>query len=434
MLKYKQAIKSLSFLWMGSLLGSGSTFIIYLILARELGAERFGEFSSAFATATVLSILAGFGVAQAWLKHFGKEGWQALRWLPSSFKLASYSVVFVLVILFAWAYFGPHDEVTKNTLVVLSLFIIGQMIIELVSVKLQLEEKYPTLALWQLLPNLSRLILIASLVYLFSISLEVIQIAYIYAGAALVFIAIGIYQLYHMNLNKFDLKGHGERKVVETATPGIKETFFHSWAFGLGSFFAFIYLQSDIIMVKYITGNSEAGYYNASFVIIAAILIFPSVLYSKFLMPKYHRWANKDRQKFYEAYKKGNVVMFISGTVIMLCVLTFSDFFVPFIFGNEYESSVPLLNTLSFTLPVYFIAYSVGATLVTNEHMKLKVKLMGLVALVNIILNIILIPKYAANGAAIATLISNILLLFLYYKIAQSSVFSSKGNENVAIN
>ncbi|MBD3808068.1 MAG: oligosaccharide flippase family protein, partial [Epsilonproteobacteria bacterium] len=279
----KQAIKSLSFLWMGSLLGSGSTFVIYMILARELGSEQFGIFSSALATAAVLSILAGFGISQAWLKHFGKEGWQALRWLPSSFKLISYSVVFVLAILFIWAYFGPHDEVTKNILFVLSLFIIGQMIIELISVKLQLEEKYPMLALWQLSPNLSRLVFIASLVYLFSISLEVTQIAFIYAGIAVIFIVIGIYQLYQMSQNKFDLKGHGEKKAVETTTPDTKETFSHSWAFGLGSFFAFIYVQSDIIMLKYIAGDEQAGLYNVGFILLTAIYLFPSALYQKFL-------------------------------------------------------------------------------------------------------------------------------------------------------
>ncbi|MBD3842097.1 MAG: oligosaccharide flippase family protein, partial [Campylobacterales bacterium] len=67
----KQAIKSLSFLWMGSLLGSGSTFIIYMILARHLGVEQFGVFSSALATITILSLFSGFGVSQSWLKHFG---------------------------------------------------------------------------------------------------------------------------------------------------------------------------------------------------------------------------------------------------------------------------------------------------------------------------------------------------------------------------
>lgn len=82
------------------------------------------------------------------------------------------------------------------------------MIIELVSVRLQLEEKCPMLALWELLPNFFRL----------------------------VFIAVGFYILNSMSQNRFDLKGHGERKIVDVNTPNTQETFFHSWAFGLGNF------------------------------------------------------------------------------------------------------------------------------------------------------------------------------------------------------
>ena len=70
----KKALKSLSLLWMGSLVGSGSTFIIYTVLARKIGPELFGLFSSALATITIFSLLAGFGVSKVWLKLFGKEG------------------------------------------------------------------------------------------------------------------------------------------------------------------------------------------------------------------------------------------------------------------------------------------------------------------------------------------------------------------------
>lgn len=426
----KKAIKSLSFLWMGSLLGSGSTFVIYMILARELGPDKFGVFSSALATSMVLSLIAGFGVSQSWLKHFGKEGWEAMRWLPSSFRLVTLSVVFVMLILFIWAFFGPHDEVTKNILLVMSLFIIGQMVVELVSVKFQLEEKYLNLAFWQLLPNISRLTIIASIVYIVSNSIDTIDIVYIYAIVALVFIIIGMYQLYNMNQNKFELKGHGEKNIKDLSIPNMGEVLSHSWAFGLASVFAFIYLQSDIIMIKYIVGDKQAGYYNIGFVILTAILIFPTVFYQKFLMPKVHRWANLDREQFYITYKKGNLAMLVSGGIIMIFIWFLSDFFVPFLFGSEYTNSITIVNILAITLPIYFTAYSVGTTLVTQEHMKTKVKLMGSVAVANIVLNLILIPKYQATGAAIATIISNLLLLVLYYSYAEKVVFIEKKQGN----
>lgn len=228
-----------------------------------------------------------------------------------------------------------------------------------------------------------------------------------------------------MSQNKFDLKGHGEKKAVETTTPDTKETFSHSWAFGLGSFFAFIYVQSDIIMLKYIAGDEQAGLYNVGFILLTAIYLFPSALYQKFLLPKFHRWANQDRQKFYDVYKKGNLIMAILGIVITLFIWSFSWFFIPLMFGEEYVESVKLVNILACTLPFYLVAFSVASTLVTQEHMKKKVQYMGIVAIINILLNALLIPLYQASGAAVATVISNALLLSIYFYANKKYVFNN---------
>jgi len=424
-----KAIKSLSFLWLGSLLGSGSTFVIYMVLGRELGPEDFGVFSSTLAMITIFSLFAGFGIPQVWLKLFGQEGWQAIRWVKPSLSFVFLSLILVTLLLTFWSLYGPHDKITSKLLLIMVLFIYGNTIVQLVVSKLQLEEKYSSLALWQIMPNIMRLLVIISCFYLFTIPLKLVEIAYIYAVVGLIISIFGLYQLSFMTKNKFELKGH--KKIIHTdnCSPSIKDVLSESWPFGMATLFAFIYIQSDIILVKYISGNIEAGYYNVAFVIITAILIFPSVLYSKFLMPKFHRWSNHNRSKFYSAYKQGNIVMLISGITIMIFVLFFSSWVISILFGEKYSYSVVLLNILSLALPAYFVAYSVGATLVTKNHMKVKVKLMGIVALINIILNIILIPEYGGRGAAVATVISNIILLFFYYYIAKKKVFNTESTE-----
>jgi O-antigen/teichoic acid export membrane protein len=126
------------------------------------------------------------------------------------------------------------------------------------------------------------------------------------------------------------------------------------------------------------------------------------------------------------AYKKGNLAMLISGSIVMIGLLLLSSWMIPILFGKEYQDSVVLTNILALSIPIYFVAYSVGATLVTRKNMQLKVKFMGTTALLNIILNIILIPLYSAKGAAIATLISNLFLLILYYIGSQKRVFKMK--------
>jgi len=106
--------------------------------------------------------------------------------------------------------------------------------------------------------------------------------------------------------------------------------------------------------------------------------------------------------------------MLILGLLAMVLIWVLSPPAIPFLFGSEYKEAVGLLTILAISAPILFVASSVGATLVTQEHMKTKVKLMGLVAVVNVGLNLLLIPIYDAEGAAVSTVISNILLLFLY--------------------
>ena len=58
--------------------------------------------------------------------------------------------------------------------------------------------------------------------------------------------------------------------------------------------------------------------------------------------------------------------------------------------------------------------------------MKVKVKYMAVVAIINILLNLFLIPRFDLRGAAIATVVSNLLLLSLYFYGAQRLVFKNK--------
>ena len=58
--------------------------------------------------------------------------------------------------------------------------------------------------------------------------------------------------------------------------------------------------------------------------------------------------------------------------------------------------------------------------------MKLKVKLMGVVALINIALNFVFIPMYGAVGAAVTTVFSNVVLLVFYYYATETIVFKNK--------
>ena len=422
----RKAFNAFALLWLGTLLGAGLAFLTQIVLARKLGSEDYGIFSAVLAMVTLITPLAGFGVSQLWLKVFGQEGWHAKKWLSSSFQLVILSTITVLISLFCWAFFGKHDEITRILIFITSFYILGQVSIELVSSKLQLEERYMYLAIWQFSPHFLRFILACTLLFLFSSWATIKDIAYVYAFVAIIFLLVGIIQLVNMQKGNFSLKGHTKEKSAGYLNVTLTNVLQNTWPFGLAAFFHLIYFQSDIILIKYMVGDHEAGIYNVSFTIMVAVYMFPAVLYQKFLLPKLHRWANQDREKFHKVYHKGNIAMLILGIIAMLLVWLLSAWAIPFLFGDEYQNSVIILNILAVSSPIIFVAFSAGAALVTQEHMKLKVKYMGFVALINLGLNLLLIPNYGANGAAVATVLSNLVLLILYYYATEIKVFANK--------
>jgi O-antigen/teichoic acid export membrane protein len=96
---------------------------------------------------------------------------------------------------------------------------------------------------------------------------------------------------------------------------------------------------------------------------------------------------------------------------------------VPLIFGENYQESVAVILILCVSIPIRFVATSVGGVLVTRDLMRHKVWYHGFTALLNILLNILLIPKYSFYGAAASTVISEIFLLIIYLYAVNKKVF-----------
>lgn len=412
--------------------GAGLTFATHVILARILGVEQFGKFSSAFAMVTLLAPLAGFGVAGFWLNIFGREGWVARRWLSGSLRFLMFSTAFVMLLLWTWAWIGPHDAATTWLLMVLAVHIFGIATIELVGAKYQLEGRHGHLAGLQFTPHLLRFISIVFLLILIQGTgaggLQVIHVAIIFAGVAIILLLFGSYQIRLMAKGSLVLEGHPvlseNIKINLTEKPGPWEVMSASWPFGMAGLFYLIYLQSDIILIKYLVNESAAGIYSVAFVVMNAVYLFPSVLYQKFLLPKLHRWAHYDQSQLYRVFRIGNITMLSLGLMAMILLWLVTPVLLPKLFGVEYQEAVRLLIILSVAAPFRFVANSVGAVLATRNHMRMKVRLMGIGALINILLNFSLIPISGAAGAAIATVATEALIMVMYFWYYKNNISS----------
>jgi len=397
---------------------AAANFFVQFLLARTLGPIQFGAFSSALALVTLLAQLAAFGLGGWWLRVFAEEGNAAQRWIKSSLRfsvLSSFSVVMLLII---WAQFGPHDSLTGLLVIMLSGVVLSQVINDLVIARFQLESRHMGVAAWQLVSHPLRFIGLLFIVSYVSLPTP-LYVASLYLGISVLIFSIGIFYLTEFYNGKFRLAGHQDLSHFSKTNPfweepSLRDIFIRSSPFGLGGFFFLVYHQTDIILLRYLVNEEAVGFYGGSVVFMAAAYILPSVLYQKFLSPAIHRWAYEERDRIEAFIIVLGIPIFLFGLLLTLVFWHGAEYFIPLVLGEDYRPSIPLLMFMSLAIPFRYLASHLGSVLYTRDLVWTNLKFMGFTALLNVFLNLLLIPQYGGRGAAVATVVSYVFLAILF--------------------
>lgn len=181
-----------------------------------------------------------------------------------------------------------------------------------------------------------------------------------------------------------------------------------------------LYTLLDTTMLGIICNDSVVGYYTYAMKI-SKITITLLAAISAVLLPRLSVYnVNGEKEK----YK--NLVIFMLKLfkfltipiAIAMCLL--SKEIILFMFGNGFYRSISTLKILSFlVIPITYSTFLGGQVLCSLEMEKYMFYGVSVGAISNMIMNLILIPLYKQNGAAIASLISEIMVMtvdFYYLK------------------
>lgn len=179
------------------------------------------------------------------------------------------------------------------------------------------------------------------------------------------------------------------------------------------SFVSFlIYTQTDRLMINHYLGVEEVGVYTIGMQLsnILAILIGPI---QNSLFPKFLELYRNDYQKYYNFYKLTNTIITQFYLIITLISIVVVKYTFKYVYSSQYDGAILIYSILAFSVFIKANG-SLQTSHMTIKNITKKSFYKTLVSLIlNIILNILLIPKYGINGAAIATLITQFIALFL---------------------
>jgi O-antigen/teichoic acid export membrane protein len=395
-------------IFLGLLLG----FIARLIIAKYALEANYGIFSLALVVLNFSMILASLGLQQGATRYIAyfrsKEETAGVRGtISASLQLAAAaSIIIGIAIFFSAEAIALNIFHASDLALPLRIFAIGipffTLINILAAIFLGFDNVEPQTYFQSILLNILFLLFLLAVILL---DLPFIAVFYAYLSALiLTFVALVLYTV---------------RKLPQPITftdskranfSGRKELLFFSLPLLGTAIFTMILFSMDTLMLGYFKVPEVVGLYNAAYPLAqfishplaAMLLIYTPVatgLYSQNLMAELRR--------NYTILTKW-VVSLTLPIFLVLCL--FPEAVLNLLFGSAYIAAAPALRILSLGFIILNVFGPCGATLVALGHPRFIMWSALAAAIINVALNIVLIPPLSIVGAAIASAVSLILV------------------------
>lgn len=374
-------------------------FVLFLVLARLLSVNEFGNIVLIFSISNILLFVLQFGLPIIFQRQTAKENRINKSYLFSAviYGFASYLLSMFLILLIVGALYGNNQYLL---IVVIHSFVFSYYFISIFNSFLlgKGEQRIQSKTFFA-----SRLISVTVILLLLYFLKEMI----VFLGICLagnVAIALVFYFYILNNFLEKDTKSDISYSVI-------KYLFLTSLPIGLAAMSNFLYDKIDVIIISKIIDVEQVAYYNVAYGFFkASHLLFSFVLvtgFSRVSLLSARRSAVKLFLKKYFVY-----ILFISSSILLLTYL-FSEGIISLVYGDKYMPSVFLLQTLSLSIIPLALNNLTGITINAMGMFKENLAIVLSALLINVVFNVILLSTIGVLGAVYSTLITEVYILVL---------------------
>jgi PST family polysaccharide transporter len=377
------------------------SFFVGVWVARYLRPGPFGILNYAFAFAGLFIPLSYLGMDGIVVRNLVRDPLQKDRILGTAFGLRVAGGFFcVLITVGAIILMRPTDIFTRWLVVI---FAVGSVFQAFDVIRFwfesQVQSKYIVYVRNTVLCTIA----------LVKVGLILIRAPLIYFAWAglleIILLSIGFWIAYRMKGYQIKLW----RWDLQQAIVLLRE----SWPLIISGVATLVYMKIDQVMLGDMIGDKEVGLYSAaariselSYFIPVAIVssVFPSIVEAK----------KKDEDLYYERIWKLFRLMTGISYSIAIPMTLLSKFIVSTLYGSDYAEAGTVLAIHIWAAIFIFLSVARGPWILNEGLMKISLYSTILGAILNVVLNLFLIPLYSIIGAAIATLISYAFAGFLF--------------------
>jgi O-antigen/teichoic acid export membrane protein len=384
----------------GKILGDLVTFLLFVILSRAYGQKGIGQYSFAIGLTGFFMVLGDFGLYNFSIKEMSRrrDSLQAFFGTILSTRLILSIIVFSLLI--AIIPFLPFSRDTKLIIAVIGAYqILNTLMTGSTSVFVACETMH----------------LAALLEFSLRAVIALVGIAIILMGGSLITVLVTFpIVTFGQVVVAFCLitKKYG-RPRLSLSWSATFSTLRDAMPYGLASLLRQTSTRSDVVFLGFFLGEAAAGIYNVAYRVVFPLLFLPHFAGVAIfpLASKLYLSSRKDLESLF--HRSMNLVILI-GIPASAGIWLISEDLINLFFGKTFVESAQILHYLAWLLLFAFLKSIMGFFLMACDRQVQWTKSWAITACINVTGNIMLIPLFGIKGAALASLISDIVLISLF--------------------
>ena len=390
-------------LTVGRVIGDFSAFLFIVYISRRFGEYELGQYSFAIAISGFFMVVSDYGLEFHSIRNLSKQSFDAKNYFSQVLALRTVLTILAYLLLGIISYFVAEDNTTWKLILIIGLSQLLLKAIDGFATVFVANEQMHVAALMTTSNRVLGALAVGLMLFL----------GYGFIESLLLFPLITIFHCfvgYHLTQKRlgnifpsFNFKT--AKNILIESTPLAASEFLRQAS-----------SRTDIFIIGILVGMAGAGIYNAAFRIVFMLSLLFYFL-SVTIMPaisKLHDGYSIDELK--TLFNNGLRALILIGMPMSVGIYAIAPEVVLMTFGDAFQDSVFVLRLLACLIFVACLKWAMHVFLISTELQNEMVRSQAICAGVNIIGTIILVLVDGIRGAAIATIVSEIVLIILYVR------------------
>jgi O-antigen/teichoic acid export membrane protein len=373
-----------------------ATAILYIVIARKLGASQFGIYAFALSFVTLITMLGFFGQDVVLTREVAKDPGRLEEYYSDALlSRAMFSIPPLLIALVVLTLAGMSGH-TRLVILLLGLAFTAEYMVQ---IPFAVFQAYERVQLVTIVLVTQRWVTTTAAVVALYLGVGLVPVVAIFCGGAVFGVVLGTLMMYR-NISRPRLKidFRGALRVTREALP-----------IGIALVALAVLFRINISMLAAFKPSRDVGQYGTAWRLLETTA-FVSWAVNIALLPSFSRLSVTSIPSVGSVFQRGLKLVIAITLPMSVGAVVLAEPIITLLYGAKYKPGAEALALLAPTIALFPVASLTSQLFFAQGRRPTVAFVYAIVAVENIVLNLFLIPRYSFNGAAVGTSISEVLV------------------------